>query len=62
VADLNRSVKMAEDHKRRHMSMDIVTTVPPEILHGGGVMCLVCHRCGSKTLLQLRADESRAAG
>jgi len=42
-----------KDHKLKRMSVDIVTTIPPELMHDGAVMGLICSACGSKTLLQL---------
>lgn len=55
-------LKTKKDHKRRHMSLDIISTIPPEIMHDGAMMGLVCHRCGSKTLLQLRTTEHLRSG
>ena len=49
-------VKTKKDHQQKHMSLDIRTTRPPEILHDGAVFAFVCDKCGSRTLVRFRSD------
>lgn len=48
-------LRTKKDYRRKHLSIDVITTTPPIFMHDGSVVCYVCDQCSSRTLIRVRS-------
>lgn len=48
-------LKTKKDYRRKHLSIDVLTKIPPVFMHDGAVVCYVCDQCQSQTLIRVRS-------